>query len=73
MHGFPAGLTSFVGRQAALRKVAGLVARYRLVTVTGPGGSGKTRLESVIESHASHIFDPGRAPGLPSSDRCLQG
>jgi MoxR-like ATPase len=44
VHGFPAELTSFVGREEQVREVAGLLGRYRLVTVTGPAGAGKTRL-----------------------------
>src|SRR5262249_39686476 len=44
VHGFPAELTSFIGRDGPLREVAGLLAEFRLVTVTGPGGAGKTRL-----------------------------
>ncbi|WP_439385473.1 BTAD domain-containing putative transcriptional regulator [Amycolatopsis lexingtonensis] len=40
----PAQLTSFVGRDAELRQVAELLGRNRLVTLTGPGGTGKTRL-----------------------------
>ncbi|MFD7711025.1 ATP-binding protein [Streptomyces sp. NPDC059786] len=40
----PAQLTSFVGRAAELRRVGDLLARNRLVTLTGPGGVGKTRL-----------------------------
>lgn len=40
----PAPRTSFVGRKGELDKVAGLLDRHRLVTVTGPGGSGRTRL-----------------------------
>lgn len=44
VHGFPVVLTSFVGRTGAVREVAGLLEEYRLVTVTGPGGVGKTRL-----------------------------
>ncbi|MFI5583581.1 BTAD domain-containing putative transcriptional regulator [Amycolatopsis sp. NPDC051758] len=40
----PAQLTSFVGRADELRQVAELLARSRLVTLTGPGGTGKTRL-----------------------------
>ncbi|ADJ42022.1 SARP family transcriptional regulator fused with ATPase domain [Amycolatopsis mediterranei S699] len=40
----PAQLTTFVGRDAELRQVTELLARARLVTLTGPGGTGKTRL-----------------------------
>ena len=39
-----ARLTSFVGREAELRDIAADLASVRLVTLTGPGGSGKTRL-----------------------------
>ncbi|MEU8779337.1 BTAD domain-containing putative transcriptional regulator [Streptomyces sp. NPDC048606] len=42
--GLPAPLTPLVGRARDLRAVADLMARSRLVTVTGPGGVGKTRL-----------------------------
>jgi DNA-binding SARP family transcriptional activator len=40
----PAELTSFVGRDAELAEVAGLLGAHRLLTLTGPGGAGKTRL-----------------------------
>jgi len=43
MHGFPATLTSFVGRAGVVDEIAGQLGQYRLVTVTGPGGSGKKR------------------------------
>ncbi|MDP4501791.1 BTAD domain-containing putative transcriptional regulator [Nonomuraea turcica] len=39
-----AELTSFVGKDADIAAVGGLSLNYRLVTLTGPGGSGKTRL-----------------------------
>ncbi|HKE63840.1 MAG TPA: BTAD domain-containing putative transcriptional regulator [Micromonosporaceae bacterium] len=37
-------LTSFVGRDAEVQRVAAAVRDNRLVTVVGPGGAGKTRL-----------------------------
>ncbi|MDQ6822244.1 MAG: hypothetical protein M3076_18205 [Actinomycetota bacterium] len=40
----PIQLTSFVGRERELREVVGLARRHRLLTLTGPGGCGKTRL-----------------------------
>ncbi|GGS66754.1 BTAD domain-containing putative transcriptional regulator [Nonomuraea spiralis] len=41
-------LTSFVGRDGDVRRVAGLLERVRLVTLVGPGGSGKTRLANTV-------------------------
>ena len=40
----PVQLTSFIGREAQILEVRGIVANNRLVTLTGAGGSGKTRL-----------------------------
>ena len=45
VHGnLPLQLTSFVGRGMELSEVRRLMDRTRLVTITGPGGAGKTRL-----------------------------
>ncbi|OLF12225.1 hypothetical protein BLA60_09550 [Actinophytocola xinjiangensis] len=43
-----AALTSFVGRDTDLDRVSAMVAESRLVTLTGPGGSGKTRLATEV-------------------------
>ena len=56
MHGFPAALASFIGRAGARRDVAGLVEECRLVTVTGPGGVGKTRLADQVARQAAGWF-----------------
>jgi predicted ATPase/DNA-binding CsgD family transcriptional regulator len=59
VHGFPAVLTSFVGRAGPAREVAGLLAERRLVTVIGPGGSGKTRLATEVARRAAAQFADG--------------
>ena len=59
VHGFPAALTSFVGWAGPVDEVAGLLAQYRLVTVTGPGGSGKTRLAGQVARRVEGRFADG--------------
>jgi predicted ATPase len=44
----PADVTRFVGRRREEAAVRQLVARHRLVTIVGPGGSGKTRLALAV-------------------------
>ena len=56
--GFPP-LTSFVGRASEVDKVAGLLGGYRLVTVTGPGGVGKTRLAAEVARRVAGRFADG--------------
>ena len=52
-------LTTFVGRSAEVDEVASLLGRYRLVTVTGPGGVGKTRLAAEVAARATARFADG--------------
>jgi predicted ATPase/DNA-binding CsgD family transcriptional regulator/transcriptional regulator with XRE-family HTH domain len=59
VHGFPAALTSFIGRAGPLREVAGLLCDHRLVTVTGPGGAGKTRLAVQVARQVAGRFADG--------------
>ena len=59
MHGFPAALTSFVGRAGVVDEIAGQLGQYRLVTVTGPGGAGKTRLAGEVARHVAGRFADG--------------
>jgi predicted ATPase/DNA-binding CsgD family transcriptional regulator len=59
LRGFPALLTSFVGRAGAVCDVAGLLEEYRLVTVTGPGGVGKTRLAGEVAGQVAGRFADG--------------
>jgi predicted ATPase/DNA-binding CsgD family transcriptional regulator len=46
----PLQLTSFVGRERELHRIKELLASTRLLTLTGAGGSGKTRLASRVAS-----------------------
>jgi predicted ATPase/DNA-binding XRE family transcriptional regulator len=43
-HNLPAHVTSFVGRERDRMDLSQLLSRHRIVTLTGPGGIGKTRL-----------------------------
>jgi predicted ATPase/DNA-binding SARP family transcriptional activator len=54
-HELPARFTSFVGREAELASVETQLTHSRLVTLTGPGGAGKTRL--AVEAAARHPHD----------------
>jgi predicted ATPase/DNA-binding SARP family transcriptional activator len=49
----PAQLTSFVGRDDELDRVGQLLATSRLITLTGPGGAGKTRLSVEVGARAA--------------------
>ena len=44
LNNLPAQLTSFVGREEGIERLTRLLASARLLTLTGTGGSGKTRL-----------------------------
>jgi predicted ATPase len=59
VHGFPAMRTSFIGRVVPVRELASLVERYPLVTVTGPGGAGKTRLACEVARRVAGRFADG--------------
>lgn len=48
----PVPLTSFVGRERELNEISRLLANSRLLTLTGPGGVGKTRL-AIHMAHGS--------------------
>jgi predicted ATPase/DNA-binding SARP family transcriptional activator len=54
-HNLPAQVTSFVGREAELEEIQRLLAEARLVTLTGVGGTGKTRL--ALEAAARELTD----------------
>ena len=55
----PGYLSSFVGRPAELAAVADALDVHRLVTITGPGGAGKTRLAVELASQVGHRYPDG--------------
>src|SRR4029077_15745401 len=75
--GLPRPLTSFIGRERELAQARRLLAGSHLVTLTGPGGSGKTRLCIALAAEVAGDYPDGvffvplapvRDPGLvPSS------
>ena len=80
VHGFPVALTSFIGRDGPVRDVAGMLKEHRLVTVTGPGGVGKTRLAGQVARAVTGRFadgawlaelapvnDPAQVPGMAAA------
>ena len=64
----PAPLTSFVGRQQELFEIQRLLSSYRLVTLLGSAGSGKTRLaiEAVARQRTAVAFVELAAVAEPS-------
>jgi predicted ATPase/class 3 adenylate cyclase len=56
----PVQLTSFVGRQREVAEASGLLLDgARLLTLTGPGGTGKTRLSLQVAAEVSDRFADG--------------
>ena len=55
----PLLLTSFIGRHGPMEQLAQSLERERLVTITGPGGCGKTRLAQEAGRSLLHRFPDG--------------
>jgi predicted ATPase/class 3 adenylate cyclase len=72
----PLGLTSFIGREGELAEVKWLISTGRLVTITGAGGMGKTRLAiqaapDLIDSFAQGVWYVDLVP-LSNPDQVIQ-
>src|SRR5258708_30509507 len=58
-HNLPYQLTSFVGREQEIAQLKELVTTNRLLTLTGAGGAGKTRLAIEVASRLIGAFPDG--------------
>jgi predicted ATPase/class 3 adenylate cyclase len=69
----PVQLTSFVGRESELVAAERLLATSRLLTLTGPGGTGKTRLSIALAARAADMYPDGVVfvPLAPIDDALL--
>jgi predicted ATPase len=59
LHNLPLELSSFVGREKELAEVKRLLENNRLLTLTGSGGCGKTRLALAAASELAEGFEDG--------------
>lgn len=55
----PQILTSFIGREEEISTLSGLLQQHRLITLTGPGGTGKTRLSIQVARRVRNQFQDG--------------
>ncbi len=55
----PTQLTSFLGREREIAEIGGLLEGSRLLTLTGPGGTGKTRLSLQVAARATDRYPDG--------------
>jgi len=58
-HDVPVPLTELIGRQTEIATVTSLIQRCRLVTLSGPGGVGKTRLAIAVANHVAESYLDG--------------
>ena len=58
-HNLPAQLTTFIGREKEMQTVKELINEHRLVTLTGAGGCGKTRLAIEVAVQLIPAFEDG--------------
>ena len=59
LHNLPAQLTTFIGRNKEMKIVKDLIREHRLVTLTGAGECGKTRLACEVSAQLVSDFEDG--------------
>src|SRR6185436_223477 len=67
-------LSTFVGRTSDVAQIVGLLQNGRLVSITGPGGVGKTRIATEVALHPGRVWRDGTwlvELGLDSGERAV--
>jgi predicted ATPase/transcriptional regulator with XRE-family HTH domain len=59
LHNLPSPVTTFIGRTREIEQLIQLLRTARLITLTGPGGSGKTRLALQVAAELLDTFPDG--------------
>ena len=59
LHNLPAQLTRFIGREGEIAEIKRLLETTRLLTLTGSGGCGKTRLALQVAADSLEQFADG--------------
>jgi non-specific serine/threonine protein kinase len=59
LHSFPVQTTTFIGREKEIGTITGLIEKHRIVTLTGTGGCGKTRLACEAVAKMDKDFSDG--------------
>lgn len=59
LHNFPIQTTSFIGREQEMGIIIDLIEKHRIVTLTGTGGCGKTRLACEIAAQLVEKYPDG--------------
>ena len=59
LHNLPQQLTSFIGREKEIAEVQAMLSAHRLVTLTGSGGTGKSRLALAVAERLLDEFEHG--------------
>ena len=62
LHNLPTQISSFIGRENEIQQIKGLLKTTRLLTLTGPGGVGKTRLAQEVSGRL--ITENGFTDGI---------
>jgi MoxR-like ATPase len=62
----PIQQTRFIGREKEITDITRLLSKSRLLTLTGPGGCGKTRLAAAVATQVENRYEDGAVWPVPT-------